>query len=177
MADTIEVNKGAGKVAAGISKVLDTVSKQGNILHTCVTLVQSVYKGVDVPKADEKFIAEAVARQRKWSAASAGPRKSEVRKIVRNYLAIPEAMKLLAKKRDTFTWHDAMKLVTRLNNPNFTTKQAVAAMLSAPVKEKPTALKQVTTCLTRIGNIETRSAKIIAFRKDLSALAAKHGMS
>lgn len=172
----VEVRKGATKVASGIAKVFDTVSKQGNILTQCVTSVRSVYRGAEVPVVDERFIADNVARIRNWSKASEGPRKSEVRKIVRNYALIPEAMQLYQKKHDTFTWHTAMKLVTKLNGGN-TPRQAVAAMVATSDSAPPNALKVFASCITRIVNLETRSQKIIAFRKDLSKLLDKHNLA
>lgn len=174
--DKQEVKKGASKVASGIAKVFDTVSKQGNILTQCVTAVKGTYRGAEVPVADERFIADNVARIRNWSKASEGPRKSEVRKIVRNYALIPEAMQLYQKKHDTFTWHTAMRLVTKLNGGN-TPKQAVAAMVATTSANAPTALKVFAAAITRIVNLETRSSKIIAFRKDLSKLLDKHNLA
>ena len=169
------VNKGATKVASAVSKVLGDVAKQGNIITQCVSAVKSVYRGAEVPKADLSFIANKVAQQRNWSEASAGPRKSEVRKIVRAYMSIPEAVKLYTAKHDNFTWHTCMRLVTQLNKDQ-TVKQAVAAMVATNAANKPTALKVFAAAITRITNLETRSPKIIAFRKDLSKLLDKHGL-
>ena len=169
------VNKGATKVASAVSKVLGDVAKQGNIITQCVSAVKAVYKGAEVPKADLSFIANKVAQSRNWSEASAGPRKSEVRKIVRAYMSIPEAVKLYTDKHDTFTWHTCMKLVTQLNKDQ-TVKQAVAAMVATNAA-KPVALKVFAAAITRITNLETRSSKIIAFRKDLVKLLDKHNLA
>lgn len=171
-----EVHKGATKVASGIAKVFDTVAKQGNILTQCVTSVKSVYRGADVPVADERFIADNVARIRNWSKASEGPRKSEVRKIVRNYALIPEAMQLYQRKHDTFTWHTAMKLVTKLNAGN-TPKQAVAAMVATASASAPKPMAVFAAAIARIVNLDTRSPKVIAFRKDLAKLLDKHNLA
>lgn len=173
--EKVQVNKGATKVASTIAKVFDTVSKQGNIITQCVTSVKAVYRGAEVPVADERFIADNVARIRGWSEASAGPRKSEVRKIVRNYLTIPEAIQLYMKKADSFTWHEAMQLLTQLNK-GLTVRQAVAAMVSKPDAAAPSALKVFASCITKIQNLETRSQKVIGFRKDLVKLLDKHGL-
>ncbi len=170
-----QVNKGASKVASTIAKVFDTVSKQGNIITQCVTSVKAVYRGADVPVTDERFIADNVARIRGWSAASASARKSEVRKIVRNYLTIPEAVEMYVKKHGGLSWHQAMQLATQLNK-GLTCRQAVLAMTTKAEVPKVAAPKQIAALLTRISNIETRSSKIIAFRKDLSALVSKHGL-
>lgn len=170
-----DVNKGASKVASTIAKVYDTVAKQGNVITQCVSAVKAVYRGADVPRCDEQFIADAVARQRGWSEKSAAPRKSEVKKIVRNYITIPEAMQLYSKKHDTFTWHTALKLVTKLNAGN-TPRQAVAAMVATTSANKPTALSVFNNAITRIQNLETRSRKIIEFRKDLTKLLDDHNL-
>ena len=170
------INKGASKIANTIAKVYDAVKKQGSIVTQCVTSVATVYKGELVPKADEQFIADNVARIQKWSGKSEGPRKSEVRKIVRNYLTLPEALKLFIKRNNGATWHDAMKLATQLNK-GFTPRQAVTALMTTAEAKKPNALDVFHSAITRITNIETRSTKVIAFRKDLTVLLAKHNLS
>jgi len=175
MAKQTEVKKGASKVAATIAKVFDDVSKQGNIVTQCVSSVRSVYRGVEVPRIDEQFIADNVARIRGWSDKSAGPRKSEVRKIVRNYLKVDEAIAAYRKKSDTFTWHECMRLLTQLNKDQ-SIKQAVTACLVTSAPAKIAAPKQLASLLARISNLETRSTKIIAFRQDLSKLIDKHNI-
>lgn len=171
----VEVHKGATKVANTVAKVFGAVAKQGNIITQCVTAVKSVYKGEPVPKADLSFIADNVARIRGWSAASANARKSEVRRIVEAYVTLPEAMEMYAKKSDTFTWHQAVKLA-RLLNSN-TPRQAVAAMLAAPSAQKQTAIQVFDSAINRIVNLETRSQKIIGFRRDLAKLLDKHNLA
>lgn len=173
--EKLEVNKGAGKIASVMAKVYNAVGKQGNIITQICTSVASAYRGVDVPTADLRFIVDSVARQCNWGAKSIGQRSSDARKIIRNYATIPEAMELYAKKSDTFTWHEALKLTTKLNGGN-TPRQAVAALINAPKPASQSWDKQLTSCLTRISNIDSRSAKLIAFRKGLAALATKHGV-
>ena len=173
--DKPAVRKGATKVANTIAKVFDTVASGGNVITQCVTSLKSVYRGAEVPTHEEQFIANQVARIRKWSDKSAVARKSEVRKIVRNYLKLDEAVDMYRKKSDTFTWHECMKLLTQLNKDQ-TTRQAVNACLTTAAPTKVPAPKQIANLLTRISNVETRSAKIIAFRKDLAKLCEKHGI-
>lgn len=174
--DKPTVNKGALKIANTIAKVYDTVSKQGNIVTQCVSIVATMYRGNDVPAIDERFIADNVARIQRWTPKSAGPRKSEVRKMVRNYRTIPEALQVFAKRNGGVSWHEAMKLLTQLNK-GLTIRQAVTACFATAVAANVPAPKVLAALLTRISNIETRSAKIIAFRQDLSKLCAKHGIS
>lgn len=180
--EKVVVNKGATKVASGISKVLGDVAKQGNIITQCVSAVNSVYRGAEVPKADLSFIANKVAQQRNWSEASAGPRKSEVRKIIRAYREIPEAVKLYTSKHSTFTWHTCMRLVTQLNKKTasgkpVTVRAAVHGMVLKS-KDQPTdAMKSFKLLISRIENLQTRSPKIIGFRRDLVKLLDKHNLS
>ena len=117
-----------------------------------------------------------MARIQRWTPKSAGPRKSEVRKMVRNYRTIPEALQVFAKRNGGVSWHEAMKLLTQLNK-GLTIRQAVTACFATAVAANVPAPKVLAALLTRISNIETRSAKIIAFRQDLSKLCAKHGIS
>ena len=173
--DAPTVRKGATKVANTIAKVFDAVASGGNIVTQCVSSLRSVYRNAEVPAHEIKFIADNVARIRKWSDSSAGPRKSEVRKIVRNYLKLDEAITMYNKKSDTFTWHDAMKLLTQLNKDQ-SPRQAVTACLVTAEPARVSAPKRLSNLLASISNLETRSAKIIAFRKDLYKLIDKHGV-
>lgn len=173
--DAPTVRKGATKVANTIAKVFDAVASGGNIVTQCVSSLRSVYRGAEVPTHEVKFIADNVARIRGWSDSSAGPRKSEVRKIVRNYLKLDEAIAMYRKKSESFTWHECMKLLTQLNKDQSLRQAVTACLVSAEPATVP-APKRLSNLLTSISNIETRSAKIIAFRKDLSKLITKHGV-
>ena len=176
MTDTVKVAKGASKVASAISKVLDTVSKQGNIITQCVTSVRQVYKGKAVPEADERFIANSVARLRKWSAKSAGPRKSEVRKMVRHYTRLPEAMQKVGAADGNFTWHDAMRLLTCLNAEPALTK-AVARFNTKPTAASVTPLKGVGSACKRLINLDSvAGSKARLFQDAVQTLADTHGI-
>jgi len=167
--------KGAGKVAAAIAKVFDTVENNGSVITQCVTSAKSVYRGAEIPTVDLAYIADNVARIRSWTPTSINARKSEVRKILRAYRELPEAIEKFRKKSPTFTWHQAVKLA-RLLGQHSTINKAVAAMVQVSEAARPNAMTQVLNCLTRIANVETRSQKVIAFRKDLNKLIAKHGL-
>jgi hypothetical protein len=176
--EKVEINKGAGKVAAGIANVLAKVATQGNVITQCVTSIKGVYRGAEVPKADIEFIAETVAKARGWTVKSRGPRMSEVRKIVRNYASITDACNKLAKKLDVFTWHTAMRLVTQLNKDQ-TVNQAVAAVVSGvnkPAADRPWE-QVLKSAVTSIQNIPSRAGKLKAFRVDLAKLLDKHGLN
>ena len=134
-----QVNKGAGKVAAAIAKVYGIVAQNGNVITQCVTSAMSVYKGADIPKRDLSAIADKVAMLRKWTPASSGPRKSEVRKILRVYPRLPEAITAYARKHDSFTWHTAVKLARCLGREPALNK-ALALMDSGPAKPEASPL-------------------------------------
>ncbi len=165
------VNKGAGKVAAAIAKVYEVVGQGGNIVTQLCKSANAVYKGETIPKRDLKTIADTVARLRNWSPVSAGPRKSEVRKMLRVYDRLPEAIVAYGRKHDTFPWHAAMKLARCLNRePSL--KQALALMDSSKVADKGSPLTQVSKAASRLINIDTSSgSKARKFQDAVESLA------
>lgn len=175
--ETAKVSAGATRVANTIAKVFGAVAKQGNVITQCVTSLVGVYGGKPVPKQDINAIATAVARLRGWSDASLEPRKSEVRKIIRQYPRIAEAVKKYTATHDTFTWHTAMRLLTCLQREP-ALNQALALMdASNTAKGKTTAAKACGMAVSRIMNIDTSAAKIVAFQNDLESLADKHSIN
>ncbi len=153
---------GIGKVSTAIANVYGSLAKSGNIVTQVCKTCATVFKGKPATKAELKHVAEGVARLQGWSDKSAGPRKSEVRKIVRNYMALPEAVELVKVKTDTFSWHDAMRLSTQLNNDAHTTRQAVNAFFKGSKKQKPTAMKQLEAALKRAMSIDSEASKIVS---------------
>jgi hypothetical protein len=172
------IAKGAAKVASAIAKVFETVSKQGNIITQCVSSVTSVYKGKPVPSTDIAFIANNVARLRGWSKGSEGPRKSEVRKIVRNYTRIPEAMQKVGAADGNFTWHDAMRLLTALNAEPALGKAVLRFNAKGPVTKATSATptKVLGQAVSKIMNLDTRAVKITKFQEALETLCDSHGI-
>jgi hypothetical protein len=172
---TSTVSRGAGKVAAAIAKVYGVVAQNGNVITQCVSSAQSVYRGAAIPKADLSVIADTVARLRKWTPTSAGPRKSEVRKILRVYTRLPEAIQAYCKKHDSFTWHTAVKLARCLNRePSL--RQALALMDRKAESKAITPLKACGNAVSKIMNLDTRTSKIVGFQNALEALAETHGI-
>ncbi|MCB7129194.1 MAG: hypothetical protein J3T61_06630 [Candidatus Brocadiales bacterium] len=165
------VNKGAGKVAAAIAKVYEIVGQGGNIVTQLCKSANAVYKGETIPKRDLKTIADTVARLRNWSPVSAGPRKSEVRKMLRVYDRLPEAIVAYGKKHDTFPWHAAMKLARCLNRePSL--KQALALMDSSKQADRGSPLTQVSKACSRLINIDTTAgSKARKFQDAVESLA------
>lgn len=154
--------KAIAKVSSAISDVYGSLAKSGNVVTQVCKTCNTVFGGKPATKAELKHVAESVARLQGWSDKSSGPRKSEVRKIVRNYIALPEAVTMVKAKSDTFSWHDAMRLATQLNNDAYNVRQAVNAFHSRKPKDKPTALKQLERALGRVMAIDSGAAKVIA---------------
>lgn len=154
--DAPAVNKGAGKLAATIAKVYEVVGQSGNIITQVCKSAAVVYKGAVIPKRDLKAIAETVARLRGWSPVSAGPRKSEVRKMLRVYDRLPEAIDAYGAKHDTFPWHTAMKLARCLGREP-ALKKALALMDASRKADATSPLTQVSKATSRLINIDTTS--------------------
>lgn len=174
--DSPKVSAGATRVANTIAKVFGAVAKQGNVITQCVTSLVTVYGGNAVPKQDVNAIADTVARLRGWSAASMAPRKSEVRKIVRQYPRIAEAVDRYTDTHDSFTWHTAMRLITCLHREP-ALNQALKLMDASNAAKAITPIKACGSAVSRIMNLDTGAAKIVAFQNDLEALAEKHSIN
>lgn len=177
-AKTETPRKGAGIVANAVSKAIGVVDNSGSLVDGIIASAKRIYKGKDIPAVDLAFIANEVARQRKWSAASRDVRMSEVRKLVRNYQTLPEAIKKFRAKSSTCTFHQVVKLARALQSPaNKTVNKAVTACLTSAKKDAPTPTVQLNSALTRIAGIPLRAPKQVAFRKALFALMRKHGIN
>ena len=173
---TAPVNKGAGKVAAAIAKVYGIVAQNGNVITQCVTSAHAVYKGADIPKKDLSAIADKVAQLRKWTPASSGPRKSEVRKILRVYPRLPEAITAYARKHDSFTWHTAVKLARCLGREPALNK-ALALMDAMPKADPATPLELCGKATRRLINLDTTSgSKARKFQDAVQEIAESMGI-
>jgi hypothetical protein len=175
--NTVKATVGIAKVANAIAKAYATQAESGNVITQVCKIAAQVFKGKDANTTDLKEISKSVARQRGWTPASAGPRMSEVRKIVRNYKRIPEAVDAYMRKHETFSWHTAMRLMTCLNR-----EPALRPALSLMDASNATKLaakpaKIIALAVSRIMNVDTRASKIVNFQKGLEGLAAKHGVS
>ena len=104
-----------------------------------------------------------------------GPRKSEVRKIVRQYPRIAEAVKAYTATHDNFTWHTAMRLITCLTREP-ALNQALALMDASNSARETTPIKACGTAVSRIMNLDTTAKRIVAFQNGLESLAEKHGI-
>lgn len=174
--DKPKVNKGATKVANAIAKVYEIVGNQGNVVTQCVTSAMSVYKGAKVPKADLSFIADNVARIRSWTVMSAKVRKSEVRKILRVYDRLPEAIDAYTAKHDSFTWHTAVKLARCLDREP-ALRSALALMDAKSASVSITPAKALSAAIGRAMNVEARSGTSAAkFQIALEQLCETHNI-
>lgn len=177
----VKASKAVVKPTAGISKVANAIAKayatqagSGNVITHVCKIAASVFGGNDANSTDLKDIAASVARQRGWSPASSGPRMSEVRKIVRNYKRMPEAVAAYLKKHESFSWHDAMRLLTCLNREP---SNVIALRLmdkSNATKQAARPAKVIGLAVSRIMNVDTRTAKIVAFQGALETLCDTH---
>ena len=175
--DAPKVSKGATRVANTIAKVFGAVAKQGNVVTQCVTSLVQVYGGNAVPKQDVNAIADTVARLRGWSAASMAPRKSEVRKIVRQYPRIAEAVDRYADTHDSFTWHTAMRLITCLHREPALNK-ALALMDASNSAKEITPIKACGSAVSRIMNLDVRGgSRIGEFQSALETLCDTHNIN
>ena len=172
----VKTTVGISKVANAIAKAYATQAESGNVITQVCKVAAQVFKGKDANTSDLREIARTVAELRGWTPASAGPRMSEVRKIVRNYKRIPEAVTAYLRKHDTFSWHTAMRLMTCLNaEPAL--NQALKRMDKSNVAKalaKPG--KVIASAISRIMNVDTRSANIVSFQTALESLCEKHNV-
>ncbi len=170
----VKATTGISKVANAIAKAYATQAGSGNVITQVCKIAASVFRGKDANSTDLKEIATSVARQRGWSPASSGPRMSEVRKIVRNYKRMPEAVTTYLSKHDAFSWHDAMRLLTCLNREP-SNRIALSLMdKSNATKQAARPAKVIGTAISRIMNVDTRTAKIVGFQEALESLCETH---
>lgn len=170
----VKATAGISKIANAIAKAYATNDSSGNVItHVCKIAAQ-VFKGKDANSTDLKEIAASVARQRGWTPASAGPRMSEVKKIVKQYQRIPEAVKAYTRNGKAFTWHTAMRLITCLNREP-ALRPALSLMdSSSKAKEAARPAKVIALAVSRIMNIDTRASKLVSFQSALEGLCETH---
>ena len=174
---TVKATVGISKVANAIAKAYATQAESGNVITQVCKVAAQVFKGKDANSTDLKEIAKGVARQRGWTPASAGPRMSEVRKIVRNYKRIPEAVTNYMRKHETFSWHTAMRLITCLNREPALNQALKLMDVSNAAKQLAKPAKVIALAVSRIMNVDTRAPKIVNFQTALEALAEKYGVN
>lgn len=163
---------GIAAVGVAIAKAYGKQAISGELLDTVITVCERIFGGNPANSIDQKRVAEDVARIQGWTKASEGPRKSEVRKIVRNYNRFGEAAAAYKAKHDTFTWHTAMKLLTCLNKEK-TLSKALALMTPAQANVKVQPMKVMGNAISKIMNLESKAAKVVEFQDALETLCRK----
>lgn len=170
-----KVSIGIGKVSTAIANAYGKQAISGELLTVVCKICFTVFGGEPANSIDQKRVAEDVARIRGWTKASEGPRKSEVRKIVRNYARFEDASEIYRRTNDSFPWGVAMRLLTCLNRESSNTKAlALMKVNNGAMKIVPT--KVIANSVSRIMNLETKAAKIVAFQDALETLCRKHEM-
>lgn len=173
---TGSVSAGIGKVSTAIAAAYGKHASSGEFLTSVCKICDSVFGGKPASSIDQKRVASDVARLRAWTKASEGPRKSEVRKLVRNYARFEEAAAAYRKTSDTFSFHTAMRLLTCLNKEP-ALKPALALMVASNVtKAKAKPLKVIGTAVSRIMNIDTKASKVVGFQTALEKLCEAHSI-
>ncbi len=105
------------------------------------------------------------------------PRKSEVRKIVRQYPRIAEAVDRYADTHDSFTWHTAMRLITCLHREPALNK-ALALMDASNSAKEITPIKACGSAVSRIMNLDVRGgSRIGEFQSALESLCDTHNIN
>lgn len=178
-AEAPKATAGRDRVARVFAKAYDAVETAGNVVTQVCNAALAVFKGQPIPKADMDYIISEIARERKWSDASARTRGSEIRSILSVYNRLDDAIAMFKKKADGFTWHNAVWLARHLKNePN--TKKAVANALNnsggskrvqTPAQKLGMAIGIITKLPKRVGSVN-----VIEFRKDLARICRKHGV-
>lgn len=162
---------GIAAVGVAIAKAYGKQAISGELLDTVITVCERIFGGNPANSIDQKRVAEDVARIQGWTKASEGPRKSEVRKIVRNYNRFGEAALAYKAKHDTFTWHTAMKLLTCLNKEKTLSK--VLALMVGREAVAPKPMKVMGNAISKIMNLESKAAKVVEFQDALETLCRK----
>lgn len=150
---------------------------QMNIVTQCVKACRAHFLGDTPPKEDVADFANKVAEYRGWSEKSANARKSEVRKVVRNYTRMESACKAVASKADTFTWHNAIKVARILNkNPKLSDAAVVKAFFeSAPANHRTPKQKAMKALETFMG-ISTTAQDVVALQTAVQKVLDNKGI-
>ena len=173
---TAKVSAGIGKVSTAIAAAYSKYQASGQMITKVCKICDDVFGGKPANSIDQKRVASDVARLRGWTKASEGPRKSEVRKIVRNYVRFPEAAAKYQETNTVFSFHTAMRLLTCLNKEP-ALRPALALMSTGnTTRDKVKPLKAVGTAVSRIMNIDTKAVKVVKFQTALETLCETHGI-
>jgi len=102
-------------VVSAYSTALDTQEFSGSLLTTVCKTAAKFMRGKPMPVDDARAIASDLAIKRKWSAESAGARKSEVVTVLSVYQQLPDAVEKLADS-GAATYFMALALARKLRD-------------------------------------------------------------
>lgn len=167
------LTKGVGKVSTAIANAYGKHAVTGDLLNSVCLICTDVFGGAPANSLDQKKIATDVARIRGWTKASEGPRKSEVRKMVRNYPRFIEAAEKYRETHDNFPWGVAMRLLTCLNREPSLGKALGLMDVGASSREAQKPGKVMAAAISKIMNIDSKASKIVDIQAGLAALCIK----
>lgn len=163
---------GIASVGVAIAKAYGKQAISGELLDTIVTVCTKIFKGKPANSADQKRVAEDVARIRGWTSASAGPRKSEVKKMVLVYHRFDEAATAYRKTHDNFTWGVAMRLLTCLRKEK-TLSKVLALMAAGNQAREIEPMKAIELAVSKLMNLASRKKSVVEFQDALETLCRK----
>lgn len=168
-----------GKVAQAVAAAYATVQESGGLLDTVCGVLNTQYKGGDVPEADVAFICDEVSRIRSWSASSARVRKAEMKTIMGFYSVLPDAMaKLRANRKNEkpVTFEAGLRLARALKANDGNVARAIAAFIAGRTPTKPADRNEeqaLESAKTHINRVLEHTALNKKFRAALSALCVE----
>jgi hypothetical protein len=159
------------------SDALAGALNQVNIVTQCVKACRAHFGGDVPPKEDCVDFADKVAELRGWSEASVKARKSEVRKVVRNYTRMESACKAVAAKGDSFTWHNAIKVARILNkNPKLSDAGVVKAFFDSAPSNHATPKQKAMKALKGFMGISTTAKDVVALQSAVQKVLDDEGI-
>jgi len=168
------INTIASAMSSAISAVRNTLREQ---VTSLVTSCENEFGGDYMPDKIAKAISERVALDQGWQGKTSTVRKSEVRAILGAYPFLVEGIAAFEKQTGNVGWHSMVKLARQLPLHNSTKAAVLACISKSGSGNTMPADKQFGRALGMLKNITTRSAKLMAFRRDLAKLCTKHGIS
>lgn len=179
-AKEVKLNRAAASaIVAAITKGLKEVGGTGSLLHSCVTVARSHWKGKPIPAGDVKYTLDTLAEAQNWKGRTADIRRSEYKAVIENYAKLPEAMSEYKNKAGHCSWHDGIALARLLRT------KAPSAAASAHFSNRKSKGKDPSK-ITKVDAIKTvakfvkRMRKMTALPKDfrdgLAELCTEHGI-
>jgi hypothetical protein len=152
------------------SDALAGALNQVNIVTQCVKACRAHFGGDVPPKEDCVDFADKVAELRGWSEASVKARKSEVRKVVRNYTRMESACKAVAAKGDSFTARILNK------NPKLSDAGVVKAFFDSAPSNHATPKQKAMKALKGFMGISTTAKDVVALQSAVQKVLDDEGI-